>query len=203
MSNSSAVEHSLKRLEKARAALSRLEAAPDLTEAERAWSDLLHAAAGVHTKLEQGSKKNDATRKWYAQKKSERTADQLLSYAHHARNSDEHRLDEITTIAHKGSASITIREPYDPSKLVGVQIAMGTDGAGNVRVSSSNESVVSVGMYSEDCLRPVTVCDRGVNYQPPLEHLGTRLPDQSPVTLGRLLIAYIDQLIRGARSTGV
>jgi hypothetical protein len=51
------------------------------------------AAGGIYAKLEQGSRTNGRSRAWYGRIKNVRKNDELLSYLHHARNSEEHGLD--------------------------------------------------------------------------------------------------------------
>jgi hypothetical protein len=78
MSDSSAIQHSLKKLEKARSGLKRLEQAKDPRETESAWSDLILAAASIYSKLEQGSKASGGSAKgWYGRIKHERRNDTL------------------------------------------------------------------------------------------------------------------------------
>ena len=124
---------------------------------------------------------------------------------HHARNSEEHGIEDVTKRMKAGEATITIREPFDPSKLEGVQLKIGADSGGHVRVSSSNEDVVSTRMYDKPSLALVRVKDPrfGDHFDPPYEHLGAKLHDQSPLTVGSFFVAYLAALIADARSFGL
>ena len=104
-----------------------------------------------------------------------------------------------------GEATLTIREPFDPSKLHGVKLTVDADGRGNVHVSSSNEDVVSTRMYDKPSLALVRVIDPRFkdHFNPPYEHLGAKLADQSPLIVGGLFVAYLVQLIDEARSFGI
>jgi hypothetical protein len=205
MTDSPAIRHSLMRLDKAREALKRLEAAKTLDEADSAWLDLLLAGNGVYSKLEQGSKCNGKATAWFGRAKKSRKDDPLLSYMHHARNSDEHGIEDITKRVKAGDAQITIREPFDPKKLEGVQLSIGTDIFGNVRVTSSNESVVSTRMFPEPSLTLTAVKDPRFNdeFNVPCQHLGVDIKDQSPSSIGKLFIDYISFLVDEARNFGI
>jgi hypothetical protein len=194
------------RLAKARDALSRLESAQGLNEAESAWSDVLLAGNAVYSKLEQGSKANGKATGWFGRVKKVRKDDPLLSYVHHARNSEEHAIDDITQRMKAGQATFTFREPYDPKKLEGVQIRIdATSRPGHVLVASSNEEVISTTMYDRPSLALVRVKDPRFNdhFDPPFEHLGNALSDRSPLAVGRLFVAYLTRLVEDAQTFGI
>lgn len=205
MTNSPAIRHAVARLEKANEALKRLESARTLDEADSAWLDLLLAGNGVYSKLEQGSKCNGKATAWFGRAKKARKDDPLLSYMHHARNSDEHGIEDITKRVKAGDATITIREPFDPSKMEGVQIFVGTDNFGRVHVTSSNEEVVSTRMFNKPSLTLVSVKDQRFNdsFNVPCQHLGANIADQSPTAIGKLFLSYLSNLINDARTFGV
>ena len=71
---------------------------------------------------------------------------------HHARNSEEHSIEDVTARMKAGQATLTFREPFDPKKLEGLELRIDTDKRGHVLVSSSNEDVVSGRMYREPSL---------------------------------------------------
>lgn len=205
MPDSIAIQHSRQRLNKVRSALARLETAAERVEIESAWSDLLLAASGIYSKLEQGSKANGRASAWFGRVKSERKQDPLLSYVHHARNSDEHGIENITQFAQKGQATITFREPYDPAKLEGLQLTIGRDALGNVRVQSSNEDVVTTKMFDKNQVILVAVRDvrYGDVFEPPYEHLGVKIENQTPLEIARLLTPYLERLIEQAVQFGI
>ena len=125
--------------------------------------------------------------------------------AHHARNSDEHGIEDITSVKTKGSATIRFREPYDPKKFEGLQISVGKDPHGNVVVTSSNEDVASTKMYDTTQIVLDDVKDHryGDTFQPPYEHLRQRVENQTPRDVGHLLVAYLETLIESARLIGI
>jgi hypothetical protein len=204
MTESAAIRHSLARLSKSHEALARMEAATVLGEVESAWSDLLLAGNAVYTKLEQGCKGNGEAERWFGRAKNIRKDDRLLSYVHHARNSEEHSIEDVTRRMKLGDATISFQEPFDPKKLEGLQIKIdATSRPGHVLVSSSNEDVVSTKMFDKPSLVLVRVTNRGVHYDPPHEHLGVTLSDQSPLNVGRLFVQYLEVLVEDAKRLGV
>jgi hypothetical protein len=205
MTESASIRHSVARLQKAQDALVRLEAATTLNGAESAWSDLLLSGNAVYSKLEQGSKANGKASAWFGRAKKARKDDPLLSYMHHARNSEEHGIEDVTKRMQAGQATITIREPFDPARLQGLELCIGTDERGHVQVSSSNEDVVSTQTYDNPSLALIRVKDPRFNdhFDPPYEHLGVNLPDQLPLTVARLFVAYVARLIEDAGSIGI
>jgi len=80
MTDSIPIRHCLLRLEKAKVALNRLENVTVRSQVESAWSDLLLAASGIYSKLEQASKASNKTKTWFGKIKKERKDDPLLSY---------------------------------------------------------------------------------------------------------------------------
>jgi hypothetical protein len=210
MTESASIRHSIARLEKAQDALKRLDAASTLDEAESAWSDLLLSGNAIYSKLEQGSKVSGGRASgWFGRAKKVRKDDPLLSYMHHARNSEEHGIEDITKRMKAGEATVTIREPlnepFDATKLYGLKLTVDADSRGHVRVSSSNEDLVSTRMYDKPSLALIRVLDPRYNdyFDPPYEHLGIKLADQSPLAVGGLFVAYLARLIDEARSFGV
>jgi hypothetical protein len=204
MSESTALQHCLKRLEKARSALQRLEQTKDPRETESAWSDLIMAAASIYSKLEQGSKVNGIAVAWYGRVKNERKKDSLLSYIHHARNANEHGIKDITRVA-KGEAQIRFHEPYDPAKLEGKQLFIGHDSKGNIVLGKSSDAPFSVEVYNAPtCVLVPVVDDRfGDTFPPPDRHLAQQLNDTTPQAIGRLAVAYLEKLINDARAIGI
>ena len=205
MTDSPAIRHSLNRLEKAREALSKLEDAKTLKDAESAWSDLLLAGNGVYTKLEQGSKVNGKATAWFGRMKKVRKDDPLLSYMHHARNSEEHGIEDVTVRMDAGQATLTIREPFDPVRLEGLEIRVETDSRGHVCVSSSNEDLIATKMFDKPELALIRVKDPRFSdhFDPPFEHLGQKLAGISPSAIGNLFVDYLAKLIDEARGFGV
>jgi hypothetical protein len=203
--DSPALQKCLERFEKAKAALQRLEASQDPKETAFAWSDLLMAAGSLYSKLQQAAKiTGGAAKTWYDRVKEERKTDTLLSYIHHARNADEHGLEDITRIANR-QASMRFQEPFDPKKLEGVQVTIGTDSTGAPQISVSDGAPISVEHYKQPTVILVEIKDKWnkISYPTPSTHLGKQLEDTRPLAVGRLAVAYLASLIDDARRNGV
>jgi hypothetical protein len=166
---------------------------------------LLLAAAGVYSKLEQASKSSGKAAAWFGRVKHERRADPLLSYIHHARNSDEHGIEDITQKMPKGSATFTIREPYDPKKLDGKSFTLGTDTKGNVRFTNYDPDIFEIHHFDKPTLLLIPVKDDryGDLFNPPTEHLGRKLEDKTPIGIATRVLPYLERLITEARAMGL
>lgn len=187
-----AVSHAQKRLDKARHALVALEASTSLHQAEIAWSDFISAASTIYSKLEQGAKTNGKSAAWFGRKKKERKDDQLLSYIHHARNSDEH---SITDITHQEPGSWGIGGE-------GHYVINGWTGPGG-KIDVTHLSGPPPFFYSADPairLVPVTDDRYGDRFDPPSTHLGKDLSDQKPFTVASLAFDYLLDLVADAQN---
>ena len=201
------MHHCATRLGKGQASLERLRKALTFGDAESAWSDLLLSGNAVYTKLEQGSKFSGHSNAWFGRRKKERKDDPLLSYMLHARNSDEHSIEDITRRVGAGEASFTIidkpEQPFDPMKLAGMSLHVDLDHRGHVKLRSSDETRIATTMHERDTLILTPVRDRGQTYNPPTSHAGAGLDDLSPVAVGSVYLAYLGALIAEARSLGI
>lgn len=179
------------RLERARPAVERLERMGfNFTDLESAWWSFLLAASGVYGKLEQGSKGHGPSEGWFGRVKHQRKADELLSYIHHARNSEEHSIEgsaqqeKMSLVAHSKE-----------TKLV-------RDGQGNVTKVIHPVGVPISLQAIAPYLRLVRVTDSrfGDAFDPPTSHLGQSLPDSAPATVARAGLTYLERLIAEAEA---
>lgn len=190
-----AITRSEDSLEKAKAALQRIEAARSFKEFESAWSDFLMSTGRIFTQLELGSKSNPKSFGWFSKKKGERRSDPLIYYMWHARNADEHGLEPVTT---RESGSISIRGDF---------IGSGTIKTGpNKDETSLMITPVEGGrlpqiMWKGPRAKLSLVKDR--NNSPiniPKEHIGAPLEDNSPLAVAHLYVAYIEAMLAEARA---
>jgi hypothetical protein len=144
------------------------------------------AVGGFYSKVEQGAKGHGPSEAWFGRKKHERKKDELLSYLHHARNSEEHSLEgstEKTPIrATAGNKWTTITND-------------GSDGTGIQVVATSHEKV-SVKLHPSG-FRLVTVRDDryGDSFDPPQIHLGQPLPEYTVVGVLLATEAYLTRML--------
>jgi len=179
------------RFAKAERAVERLRIAKSFSEAEGAWSDFLAAASTIYSKLEQGSKTNGRSTAWFGRAKKVRKDDPLLRYLHHARNSDEHSIADITE-RKPGSWGIT-----------GDVILNGTiGGPGSVlNVTGTNPARPPRVFVKPSRLELIRVTDDryGDAFDPPAEHLGKPIEDNTPLPVAELGLAYLKAMIEEAR----
>lgn len=197
--NPAAITQAEARLEKAQRAFEVLQTTSDFAELESAWSDFLLACSGIYSKLEQGSKASPKSTGWFGRKKRERKNDQLLSYVHHARNSDEHGLETVTdrkpggvgiNPSDGGALNITIN-PYGIPRREGEIVILNHDPQNAPRVAVIPNSIR---------LKKVTDERFGDSFQPPDAHLGSPITDNSPSNVAKLALAYLTSLIADAKS---
>jgi hypothetical protein len=189
--NPVAIEQATLRLAKATEAVERLKAARSFRETSQAWTDFLIAASTIYSKLEQGSKDYGRSSAWFGRVKRLRKVDPLLSYIHHARNSDEHGIDEVLSMGNRLRTSFGEFTINVPAEMILIQE---TNKSGKItRREVSGEAVVA--LYS--------VRDNRYNdeFHPPTEHLGQPLNEfMSPVNVAELALDYIGSLLEEAKT---
>jgi len=196
--NPVAIEHAKARLEKAKRAVDILHRTAKLDEKESAWSDFLLASSGIYSKLEQGSKSKSSSAGWFGRKKSERKNDPLLRYIHHARNSDEHGVEQITR-ADPGGFGINPADPTRPISMV-----INPEGVprlpGEIRIHNLDPSNPLLVKRIEPSLKLVRVRDSryGDSFDPPTSHFGQSVDGTSLVTVAELALRYLENLIEDA-----
>jgi hypothetical protein len=186
-----AIDKTRKRLAKASVCLERIEASRSFGEFESAWTDLLIALDDIHTVLQQGAKTSPQSRQWYGGKKTERRKDPLLSYLHQARNADKHGIEPIAT--HK-PGGVKISEGAQPTFILKTAVKHGkpsfelhpVEGPGMEIVPPSAELI------------PVRFDRFGDVFVPPTQHLGSILPDVSPLAIARIGFKYHEALVQAA-----
>src|SRR5271166_5344227 len=194
--NRTAIEHARHRLDKANTAIARLRASTNFPEAEAAWSDFLMAANAVYSKLEQGAKSIGRSEAWFGRKKGERKSDPLLSYLHHARNSDEHSIEPITQRNSGGWAL----------KSGGADSSFQMNGTIGPSMSSLRITPISGAPPFMEIILPhlqlIAVNDSRFKdtFHPPTEHLGERLLDVSPLNIASLFVVYLQSIIAEAEA---
>lgn len=182
-----ALRHAKARLVKATEAVAALQVADTFDAVEAAWTDFLISAATIYSKLEQGAKINGKSNAWFGRVKKVRKDDQLLSYMHHARNSDEHGIQDTS---HR--------------KAVGAEWVY-PDGQKTVVRFESPDVILTE--HKEDGKIPmnriirytdvVRVHDNRYNdlFDPPTAHLGEPLGTLNPVDLARIALPYLQSLV--------
>ena len=169
-----------------------------LSALERCWNAVLHAGSGAGSGFQP----------WIGQYVAFRKTDPLVSYLHHARNSEEHSIRE--SIEHTPvSISVGVPPGARPTILDAKEAAFhglppGTAvyalpnvyiEGGTVRIEGDPRGVQIRPAHVE--LVPVT--DSGVTFTPPNEHLGFRLASRDPAAVLQLGIRFYEDLLEAAR----
>jgi hypothetical protein len=126
---------------------------------------------------------------WQAAFKELRKTDPLLRYLHHARHADQHSIQPTTCEALLG---FTLEIP--PAGTVGMEIDKET---GQLRIHGACEIKAVRGPRL--MLLPIT--NRGTQYNPPAEHLGKKLEDNSPNAVAEKGLAFYDDFLRQVETT--
>jgi hypothetical protein len=184
------------RFQKAQEASSKLQEVTAFADAESAWSDFLSAASTIYSKLEQGAKTSGKSAAWFGRKKKDRKDDPLLSYIHHARNSDEHGIENIT------SRHQSYKMPdNNPIGLLEIIVPEGKS-VDDIALIAPDGTRHPVQVPRHNFIRMQTVTDSryGDDFPVPETHLGKPLEiDQiTPSAISILALSYLKDLIAEA-----
>jgi len=179
-----ALDQATRRLEEAKEALSMLAGTTDFKEMEVAWSRFLISSNGVYAKVEQASKLNAKSKAWYSSKKNERKSDPLLLYLRQARNSDEHSV-ELITARHIDSIELSGGGSYTVDGKYGATIGSFTVSEGPSPSTKVNNPHIQLS----------SVHDRSQTFEPPKEHMGQPITDNSVIGIASLFITYLGRLL--------
>lgn len=187
-----AAEH----LELAKTAIEKLDLANGPKAYRIAWSDFLSQASRIYNTLEQGAKGCNASEPWYGRKRHERRKDPLLSYIHHARDSDEHGIDYV--VAETGS-SANVRL-VDGAKEIHASFELMVDSTGKPHVrnvqSTTPEAIAAIEL-TEPRMELVTAKDSrtGNKFEPPEMHQGRPIVFNSPPTVASYALVYLEAML--------
>lgn len=187
--NPRAVAQAKERLGRAREAVTALRKAKAYIDAWRAWGDFLLAVGGIYSKLEQGAKANGKSSAWFGRVKHFRKTDELLSYLHHARNTEEHGLENSLSLKAPKLERIDADAKVDKLKR---ELKM--------LLPVKNGKPIALKVTMPQGLRLIAVSDPryGDTFAVPREHLGKRLANMSVADLADLALVYLDRLVAEA-----
>ena len=182
-------------------AVSDMAAATNFKAYEQAWSQFLTQASRFYSKIEQGAKGCKVSEPWFGSKKHERRKDALLSYIHHARDCDEHTIDNTTAI----SADM-LTGTYDKDDGFKVSFEFMVDGNGrqhfrNVKATGKDGEALPYELVNPRMVL-LTVHDRryGDKFDPPLMHRTRPIVDTTPRGVAQLALTYLREMLSEARS---
>jgi hypothetical protein len=178
-------------VEKARTRLSEafrnhelLKSASDYADFEVRWGAFLTSLNCAFEILRQSAKGNDKSYNWISKLVYERKRDALLCYLWHARNANDHGVDHVVE---KRAGGFSIPVPASGALYIeNMKIEDGkiTEFKGHGYGSPVNIVVLPDGVFLEP------VVDRGQEYPPPLEHLGAKLEDKTPLGVAFAALQY-------------
>lgn len=183
----------------AKEAIERLSLENGKRDYEVAWSQFLSQVSRFYSKFEQGSKGCQKSEPWFGRKKHERKTDPLLSYLHHARDSDEHGLEYV--VQETGSR-LDVQMAEGATKIH-TSFDMMVDNRGKVHIRNPKTSTPQA-IQAMDLIDPrmelVTVTDGrfGDSFDPPEMHMGMPIVDRSPLGIANLAIPYLNDLMKEA-----
>lgn len=183
-----AVEKAKIRLMRAKSAAHIIALHNDLIAVEDAWSQFLTAANTIFSLLEQGSKGNQKSERWFENVKHVRKTDPLLSYLKQARNVDEHTI-ERTTYDIPGSLLVLNKPDSPPAPVV---LNSGPDG----RLIISHDPQHHRVLHDPPSLRLSQVIDRRYRtiFPVPTAHFGSPM-EPTPRVAADLGVAYLTVLL--------
>jgi hypothetical protein len=148
------------------------------------------AASGIYSKLEQGAKTSGVSAAWFGRVKHTRKRDQLLSYLHHARNTEEHGLADSLSLKAPKLEQVPIDAKVDPTKGEHKAVLFGQ----NQKAAAAFKLKVQPGLQ----LIPVSDERYGDTFPIPGRHLGKPIPSGSVADFCELALKYLDELVAEA-----
>lgn len=171
-------------------ALDQMRAARNFEEFEDAWQDFLGCLEKSWTKTERACQAfHNRFQPWQGRFKKRRKDDPLLRYLKHARNADEHTLQEIVE-HHPGYR--TINPAYGNSLYIEhMELRDGQI------VSYSGDKPLIVRDYPAR-LELRRFQDSGALYEPPAYHLGRRLQQRDPISVAESGLRFYTRFVEQA-----
>ncbi len=194
-----AIAKARSRLRNAKRAIEQIEQCETYEDFTDHWYTFLTSNKNIYTALNKGAQSFPQSRQWMGAKARERKQDPLLQYLFQARDDDEHGLSEVTK-HEPGSLGIGVNKP-GISRHMHIRSLQIQDGkvSADIRPLDGKPALIELKPS-----RPVLVRVHGgrgsVPYDPPGEHAGKPLPDQTPLTVATLAIHYMESLIDEAES---
>jgi hypothetical protein len=194
-----ALAQATQRLAKVRAEVERMQTPLTFSQFEDAWAGILMASGVIYSKLEQGAKNNGKSAAWFGRLKHVRRTDELLRYIHHARNAEQHGIDNGAQPIARRVREVIAGDGYEI-----IDSKVGFDhGETSVRLTETPKPgpiKINAKWTHLSAVRLTTVKDElhGDLYDPPTSHLGKPLSDRSPKAVAEAALAYLTALIHEA-----
>jgi hypothetical protein len=182
----------------------------NIEAAKRYWSIFLVSINGVFSKLELGAKCCNNCATWFGKHRHERKSDPLLHYIHHARNSEEHGLEEQVVHAPQSLS-------FEPTAPLGLPLFPTKFNFAGQDEENPQPAKITIG-YRDGTTKVVTklVKQNYVNRQlvlvkatsvrnpvpisPPNMHRGKEINGFEPTEVAGLAIGYFGAMVLEAKS---
>jgi hypothetical protein len=158
-----------------------------MSERESAWLDFIQCHGTIYSKLQQASKVDPKSKRWFEGKQAERKSDELLRYLHHARNAAEHTIVRSSSQA-EFSISARVGEDLGSDKSLGITF----DHLG--RPSGFAQGMEDVQIHQNEVMLRAAR-DRGVDYRPPREHLGEPVAERTARAVASLALQHAEAML--------
>lgn len=168
---------------------------------EIAWSQFLSQASRFYSKLEQGTKGCPKSLPWFGAKKHQRRKDPLLSYIHHARNSDEHSIELITQ---RVADSLNVNFPAVKGRTVTTTFLARAAADGKIEIADLGVETGGKTYAVSSVENPKVILLRVFNTKykvscdPPAFHLGMPVSGEDPKTVADLAVTYLATMLSEA-----
>jgi hypothetical protein len=180
---------SRRHLNNAAQAINQMRSARSFEAYESSWRQFLQELNKIWKKVELECKKNPKFNGWRAKYITLRKDDALLCYLHHARNSDEHTLTEITK---RVPGSLAISAPPETGFVHIRSLTITADGG--VQYDGSP----AVFQVTPPSVQLDRVRDRGTWYEVPEKHLDADLVRKDPLEVADCGLKFYTEFVKEA-----
>jgi len=180
------LEKARARLADAFAAFESLKTAQDWRDFESGWTRLLSALNAAYQILGDSARGNPKSVGWFSKVLGQRRADDLLSYMMHARNANDHGIEEVIKLQFGG---LGIGAPG--AHVYIEKLRLGPGGKILELCGSEDGGKPLTVAYYPPRVHLVPVTDRGVTYQPPKTFLNKPIADTSPLAVAHEVLQFM------------
>ena len=184
------------KLSEAAAGVKHMEEAKNRIEYEAGWTRLVDSLEEFWTRFfDEGKSKFSSFQPWAGAIARKRTADPLLTYLFQARHQSQH--GRIALEWDRGKVEIGGGEFFGTIK----DLRIAAEGAfeADVNPTAGSGAKFKVILNPGNARLPVVFNKKfKQSYDPPRSHLDKPIADASPITVGRLGVAFYDDLLRQA-----
>lgn len=181
------------RISRCERALNELRQCNSSTAARSAWNDFLVPAHAFYEIMRKAVKDDPKARQWFGGIDKLRKSDEPLAYMHHARNSEEHSLEQTTDARN----CLSLGFPPGYSRAYSINSFTAENGKVIHCDMTSLDGLPLPEIWFPDQFTLVDVIDdrSGNTYRVPETHLGKKLPDSEPVRIAALMLKYLKTLL--------